>query len=167
MTKKYKILGLGSNLGNKLSNLEVSIGKLEDRGFKVLKKSKIYETEPVDCLDQQWFLNQVVIIDTDKSVEHCYLEFKEIEKEMGRTNLYRNGPRPIDIDILVWDDLIYKDILIYKNKRLTIPHSRICERKFVLVPIIEATDDTALLIWLMQNTPGQKVMEFTEEEEIW
>lgn len=124
-------LGLGSNLGRRAANLARARRLLEQRGVEVLGASAIYETEPVDVLDQPWFLNQVLEVRADLEPRALLGLAKSIEAEMKRTPGLPKGPRPIDIDILVAGDLTLS------TPELTIPHPRLFLRNFVLVPLSE------------------------------
>jgi 2-amino-4-hydroxy-6-hydroxymethyldihydropteridine diphosphokinase len=124
-------IGLGGNLKNPLRRLESACRKLERGGVRVLKKSSLYETEPVGFTAQPWFINQVLEAETDASPWELLARAKEIERKGGRGAGPRNGPRTIDIDILLMDGVILR------TKDLTIPHERLAERRFVLVPLAE------------------------------
>jgi 2-amino-4-hydroxy-6-hydroxymethyldihydropteridine diphosphokinase len=104
---------------------------LEHWGIKILRSSKIYETEPVGLKDQPWFYNIAVCAETVMTPEELLKAVKSVEKGMGRTVTERNGPRKIDIDILFYDDVTVE------MDGLTIPHRRIAERNFVLIPMAE------------------------------
>ncbi len=127
-------LGLGSNLGDREGNILKAIGRLRER-VRILRVSSLYETEPVGYTEQPWFLNAVCAGETALS-PHALLDFiKSIERELGRTGGVRWGPRPIDIDILFYNSLVFSDAA------LTIPHPRLHERRFVLVPLAEVAPD--------------------------
>jgi len=125
-------ISLGSNLGKRLKNLEISIELLESLdSLKVIKKSSVYLTEPVSYENQPWFLNMVVKVKTDLLPFNLMIELLEIEKKMGRGKGVRGGPREIDLDLLFCDDQIIN------TKKLTLPHPRLHLRRFVLVPLSE------------------------------
>lgn len=127
-------LGLGSNIGNRLDNLRNAISFLKKKGT-ISKISSVYETEPVELENQPWFLNCVVLFQNSLS-PHSLLSFtQKIEREMGRVRGERFGPRIIDIDILLYNDLILR------NENLVIPHPRMHQRKFVLIPLAEIAGD--------------------------
>lgn len=128
MTKVY--LGLGSNLGNRAHNIYVALRRLGDT-IQLDQVSSLYETEPVGIVDQPWFLNLVCGGETDLSPEALLGLAKRIEREIGRREGTRFGPRLIDIDILLYDDLVLD------TPRLEIPHPRLHQRAFVLVPLNE------------------------------
>jgi len=128
-------LSIGSNLGDRKKNLESVAELLGKKGIKVIKSSRIYQTEPVGFKDQEWFFNQVLEIETELEPHKLLAICQDIEKEIGRVKTFRWGPRVIDIDILLCGDLKIND------DSLTIPHPRIFERKFVLLPLVEIAPD--------------------------
>jgi len=123
-------LGLGTNLGDRALNLEVAIRALGRLG-EVKRRSSVYETSPWGLLDQPDFLNQVVELETDLPPLDLLLALKQIEQELGRRPSVRFGPRLIDLDILLYDDLVVN------LEELVIPHPHLAERAFVLVPLAE------------------------------
>lgn len=123
-------LGLGSNLGDRESNLAKALDLLSQK-VKLEKISSIYETEPVGYSDQPWFLNLVCAGVTGLEPDDLLFCVKEIEGKLGRVSSFPNAPRPVDIDILFYDRLIIK------TERLIIPHPRIEERAFVMIPLSE------------------------------
>lgn len=127
-------LSLGSNLGDRLTNLRNAISNISPK-VKSLSQSSIYETAPWGYSDQPDFLNQVIKAETDLDPLGLLAFVKEIEVSMGRRETFRFGPRLIDIDILFYDDLVLD------TPQLTIPHTRIPERAFVLVPLAEIAPD--------------------------
>jgi len=129
-------LGLGSNMGDRQAHIDTSIQRLEERGCRLLVSSTILETEPVGGPPQGKYLNAVVQCETRLSPNELLAAAKSIEQSQGRENSpIRNAPRPIDIDILLYDDCkITKD-------HLTIPHPRMLERDFVMCPLKEIEPD--------------------------
>lgn len=129
-------IGLGSNLGHRESNLRHAIEKLrETSGIDVLRTSSLYDTEPVDVEDPAWFLNAVAEIETALS-PHALLDvLQAIEKEFGRERRLPHAPRTLDLDILFYGEVILND------RRLTIPHPRWKERRFVLQPLADLVPD--------------------------
>ncbi len=123
-------LCLGSNMGNRQRNLDQAIDLLSKR-LKMGGISSIYDTEPVDNVDQPRFLNLVCQVFTRLAPEDLLLLAKGIEMKLGRPRNTSNAPRPIDIDILFYGDQTYK------SNDLVIPHPRLTERAFVLVPLDE------------------------------
>lgn len=126
-------LALGSNLGDRHQNLRRALGELEAAGVHVSRASSIWETDPVPA-DQPRYLNAVVVADCDLEPLPLLRELKRIEREMGRQEGRRWGPRPIDLDILFYDEVQLE------TEALTIPHPRIAERSFVLAPLTEVSD---------------------------
>jgi GTP cyclohydrolase-4 len=127
-------LALGSNLGDRRGNLAAALQRLREV-MEVSKVSSIYETEPVGYLDQPNFFNIVLESKTTLSAQELLKYAKEVEAAIGRQPTFRNGPRPIDIDIIFFDDQkISQDNLI-------VPHARMAERAFVLVPLAEIAPD--------------------------
>lgn len=123
-------LALGTNLGQRLENLRAAINALAP-DIQVLAESPVYETEPWGYADQPPFLNLVLRAESDLSPCDLLGRLKEIESSLGRTPTFRNGPRLIDLDILFYDDLVLD------TPPLVIPHPRLHERAFVLVPLAE------------------------------
>jgi 2-amino-4-hydroxy-6-hydroxymethyldihydropteridine diphosphokinase len=127
-------LGLGSNLGNRPENLESAIKNLEP-DVKVLKCSAVYETPPWGFEDQPEFLNQVIEAETSLAPGELLEYVKEVEVRIGRKKTFRYGPRSIDIDILFYNDIVIN------SPPLVIPHERISERVFVLMPLADIAPD--------------------------
>lgn len=123
-------LGLGSNLGDRRANLQRAIQLLSEQ-LEVRAVSSLYETEPVGYLDQPKFLNAVCRATTALRPEALLAHVKAVEAALGRMPTVRFGPRIIDIDILLYDDLVLD------TPTLTIPHPRLTERAFVLAPLSE------------------------------
>ena len=125
-------LSLGSNLGTKKDNILLAIEAIKlDPYIRFIKQSGYYESEPIGVIDQPSFINAVICIETLYSPHELLGILKNIEKKIGRVPSYRWGPRLIDIDILYYGD---KEIHTYD---LTVPHPRIEERAFVMVPLME------------------------------
>ena len=123
-------LSLGSNVGDRVAHLRDAIARLESIG-RVVSVSSFYETEPVEVTDQPWFLNCAVGLETALTAEQLMARLLQIEQEMGRRRVQKKGPRTIDIDILLFDDLILD------SPDVTIPHPAMQERRFVLEPLAE------------------------------
>ncbi len=122
-------LALGANLGNRLANLKAALAALppamQERG-----RSPVYETEPWGYADQPTFLNMAVQAETELSPGDLLVFIKQVENDLGRKPSFLYGPRAIDIDILFYDDLVMH------TDALTIPHPRLHQRAFVLVPLV-------------------------------
>jgi 2-amino-4-hydroxy-6-hydroxymethyldihydropteridine diphosphokinase len=127
-------LGLGSNLGNRARNIYEALRRLRSN-VRLDRISSLYETEPVGLTDQPWFLNLVCLGQTALQPEALLVVVKGIERDMGRKEGIRFGPRVIDIDILFYDDLVMR------TERLEIPHPRLHQRGFVLIPLMELAPD--------------------------
>ncbi|MDP2916037.1 MAG: 2-amino-4-hydroxy-6-hydroxymethyldihydropteridine diphosphokinase [Candidatus Aminicenantes bacterium] len=129
-------LGLGNNLGDRIENLARARARLVKRGIAIRALSALYETEPVGFSAQPWFINQAVEVETELSPRELLMLVKEIEKDMGREATVPDGPRVIDIDILLAEDTVIV------TGELTVPHPRLAERNFVLVPLAEIAPKT-------------------------
>ncbi|SMC53013.1 2-amino-4-hydroxy-6-hydroxymethyldihydropteridinediphosphokinase [Oscillospiraceae bacterium] len=128
-------LSIGSNMGDREENLRSAIDLLNaDEAIEVTKCANIYETEPVGYDDQPYFLNTCLELKTSLDPYSLLKVCQKIENDLHRVRIIRNGPRTIDLDILLYDDLISYDPI------LTIPHPRMYERAFVLYPLKDITD---------------------------
>ncbi len=124
-------LGIGSNRGNRAKQCARALELLQEYGVKIIARSSIYKTEPWGRREQPWFLNMVVEAETDHAPHALLAHVKKIESKLGRTETVRWGPREIDIDILLYDDIIVQD------HDLVIPHPLMHKREFVLRPLAE------------------------------
>jgi len=124
-------IGIGSNLGNREENCKKAIGLMVESGIAIKKESSMYETEPWGVKDQPKFINMAVEAETDKSPDELLRILKNIEKDIGRSEASKWGPRVIDLDILFYDDIVLD------TPDLKIPHPLIYERDFVLKPLAE------------------------------
>lgn len=127
-------LGIGTNLGDRERNLQAALAILSQK-MVILKESSIYQTAPWGYLDQPAFLNQVIEAQTDLSPLNLLGFLKDTEKVLGRQANFRYGPRLIDLDILFYGNRVIQ------TPRLQIPHPRIAQRAFVLVPLAEIAPD--------------------------
>jgi 2-amino-4-hydroxy-6-hydroxymethyldihydropteridine diphosphokinase len=134
MEEHIVYLALGSNLGDRHTNLKQAIAALTPQ-MEVKAKSQVYETPPWGVEDQPKFLNQVVKAKTYLEPEQLLKHLKRLEIALGRKESVPNGPRLIDIDILFYDDLVLN------TPGLTIPHPRLHERGFVLLPLMDIAPD--------------------------
>ena len=128
---KVVYLGLGSNLGDRAATLEAALGKLQSSELRLARLSSVRETEPVGLKDQPRFLNQVAEFETTLFPRQLLHRTQRVERELGRVRGVRNGPRTIDIDIILYG------AAIVKAKDLEIPHPRFRDRLFVLEPMVE------------------------------
>jgi 2-amino-4-hydroxy-6-hydroxymethyldihydropteridine diphosphokinase len=127
-------IGLGSNLGDRRANLAEAVRSIEAAFGNSFVRSSLYESEPVGMTDQPWFLNQAGYFEAGKNSPkpiETLAVLKSIEEEMGRETGPRFGPRLIDLDLL-----FYKD-WVFEGDELVIPHPRLTERSFVLMPLLE------------------------------
>jgi 2-amino-4-hydroxy-6-hydroxymethyldihydropteridine diphosphokinase len=127
-------LGLGSNLGDKKRNILDAIELLKEKISGVIV-AKLYETEPQYYKKQDTFMNTVLSGYTDESPRELLEFVKGVERQVGRRERFRYGPREVDVDILFYDDQVYKD------EKLTIPHPLLQEREFVLKPFMDLEPD--------------------------
>jgi 2-amino-4-hydroxy-6-hydroxymethyldihydropteridine diphosphokinase len=127
-------LSLGTNIGDRAANLKEAVASLPPQ-MTVKKKSNVYETPPWGYTEQDAFLNQVVQVTTYLEPEPLLKHLKRLEVALGREPTFRYGPRLIDIDILFYDDLVFK------SPSLIIPHPNVHERGFVLLPMMDIAPD--------------------------
>ncbi len=133
-------LGLGSNVGDRLSHLGDAVGALPRHGIRVQRSSSVYETEPVGLvLDQPDFLNACLAVETEHDPQQLLDACKAVEHELGRqAGGPRHGPRVIDVDVLLVEGVEYR------SPRLVLPHPGVLERRFVLVPLLELDPELTL-----------------------
>ena len=126
------ILATGSNIGEKLHHLDTAIKKLQQH-FNLIKSSRVYQSDPVEYLDQDIFYNQVLEFEKPKNMHplEVFKTIKNIEDEMGRVKIINKGPRNIDIDI------IFNGLQEYQDDQLSIPHHSWQKRSFVVLPLSE------------------------------
>lgn len=125
----FAAIGLGSNVGDRLGALRRALSLMKRKGIEIIKKSDVFETPPVGLTDQPRFLNACVLVKTSMGPQLLLAQLKEIEVAVGRQDRGQWGPREIDLDILYIDDLAIRD------GGLEIPHPRMHERAFVLLPL--------------------------------
>ena len=128
---KTVYLSLGSNVGDREQNITRAIAMMTERGIRIVRPSSMFETEPVGLPAQGWFLNCAVEAETDLMPRQLLHTIQRIEHELGRRRMVANGPRTIDIDILLFGTSIIH------SPELDVPHPRMTERRFVLVPLNE------------------------------
>ncbi|HEX9250758.1 MAG TPA: 2-amino-4-hydroxy-6-hydroxymethyldihydropteridine diphosphokinase [Ignavibacteriaceae bacterium] len=142
-------VGIGTNEGNKISNIKSAIGLISSlKNCKIEKISSVYETLPFGDIKQDNFLNAVIKISTAFNPQELFAELKNIEQKLGRIVREKWGPREIDLDILFFNDLIFSDEII------TLPHKGIIYRDFVLIPLIEIEPD------LIHPVFNKKIVDF-------
>jgi 2-amino-4-hydroxy-6-hydroxymethyldihydropteridine diphosphokinase len=131
MVERVVYIALGSNVGDRAAMLERAIAAMNSAGIRVLRQSSFYATEPVDAPGQAWFLNAVVEAETSLLPLQLLHALLRIERELGRRRITSHGPRPIDLDILFYGSSVIR------SRELEVPHPRLPERRFVLVPLVQ------------------------------
>jgi 2-amino-4-hydroxy-6-hydroxymethyldihydropteridine diphosphokinase len=139
-------IGLGSNLGDRMATLRSAVQRLQTLG-RITGVSSLYETEPVGYLEQPAFLNAVVALETALAPVDLLRALLGIERELGRTRSFPNAPRALDLDLLLVDDVTLE------TAELTLPHPRLHDRAFVLVPLADLAPE------MVHPQSGQTVWE--------
>lgn len=124
----------------------------------ICRQAKLYETEPVGVEDQPWFLNTVIEVETDLTPRELLTVCKQIEQALGRRERQRYGPREIDLDILLYDNLVIND------SDLQIPHAQLHQRRFVLVPLAELAPQYVHPV--LHKTIAELLQELTDPKEV-
>jgi len=150
-------IGIGSNVGDKVRQCERAISEIlkVDR-HKLLAKSPLFKTKPVGYVSQDWFVNGVIKIETEMEPLDLLRILKTLELQLGRTRTFRWGPRSIDLDILFFDD---EEV---RTEELQVPHPRLHERQFVLIPLAEI--DRHLVHPVLKKTVGKLLEELKEDQ---
>ena len=152
-------IGIGSNLGEKVENCRRAIEAIgSDARNRVVGCSRLFRTEPVGKKDQEWFINGVAAVETAMSPRELLEFLLAVEKKMGRNRIERWGPRIIDLDILFFGDRVLNE------KGLQIPHPRLHERRFVMVPLKDIAPD--LVHPIFQRTVSQILGELNATDEV-
>ncbi|MEZ0322961.1 MAG: 2-amino-4-hydroxy-6-hydroxymethyldihydropteridine diphosphokinase [Hydrogenothermaceae bacterium] len=154
--KNEVYLGLGSNVGDRTKFLMNAVHILSEK-LNIIKTSRIYTSKPIGYIDQDIFLNMAIYCRTDMDLKSLFDFIKEVEKKVGRVERFRWGPREIDIDILFFNNEVYN------SEDLIVPHPRLHERDFVLVPLI---DINPKLIHPVLNKTVEKLLEEVKERSI-
>ena len=128
---KLAYLGLGSNMGDREALLRSALKKLESKELRLKRVSGLYETEPVGLREQAWFLNLVAEFETDLMPKQLLHRAQRVERELGRKRMLPNGPRTVDVDVLLYGNSVIR------CDELVVPHPRYHERRFVLAPLAE------------------------------
>jgi 2-amino-4-hydroxy-6-hydroxymethyldihydropteridine diphosphokinase len=150
-------IGIGSNLGDKLHHCKKAISQiLEFDCHKLLAKSSLFKTQAMGYTSQDWFVNGVIKIETDLEPHELLRTLKAIERQLGRTETFRWGPRTIDLDILFFDDIEIH------TEELQIPHPLIQNRQFVLIPLAEI--DRNLIHPILNKTIQELLNDFKEDQ---
>lgn len=148
---KTVYLALGSNIGDREARLREAVARLKAEEIHVLRCSPVYETEPQDVKDQDWFLNAVLEAETDLFPMQLLGRTQKIEQELGRRRLKQGGPRTLDIDILLYGHAVVR------TPQLEIPHPRMASRRFALEPLSQLAPD------LRHPVTGRTVREMLAE----
>jgi 2-amino-4-hydroxy-6-hydroxymethyldihydropteridine diphosphokinase / dihydropteroate synthase len=125
------VIAFGSNVGDRIANIEAAVSRMNAQGLRVSKLSSLYETKPMYYDDQDSFLNGVCQIETDLDPLPLLDVLQSIENDLGRKRIFSNGPRTLDLDVILYNN----DCI--KNSRLNVPHPLMLEREFVLRPLAE------------------------------
>ncbi len=150
-------IGIGSNLGNKLSQCEEAVSEiLKIDRHRLLARSSFFKTQPLDYTPQDWFVNGVLKIETDLEATELLRRLRTIESQLGRTETIRWGPRTIDLDILFFDDIEIR------TEELQIPHPRLQDRQFVLIPLAEI--DRNLVHPVLKKTIQELLNDLKEDQ---
>ncbi|HWY07670.1 MAG TPA: 2-amino-4-hydroxy-6-hydroxymethyldihydropteridine diphosphokinase [Candidatus Acidoferrales bacterium] len=151
-------IALGTNVGEREANLLQALQLLPESGVHIRRVSSIYETEPVDYLDQEWFLNAVLEAQTELDALDLLSALRVIEARMGSKKAFAKGPRKIDLDILLYGDETID------TPELQVPHPHMLERKFVLIPLAEIAPNLRHPSWksgvpqLLAATPDRSAV---------
>ncbi|MFI4991084.1 MAG: 2-amino-4-hydroxy-6-hydroxymethyldihydropteridine diphosphokinase [Solirubrobacterales bacterium] len=140
MATRIGLLGLGSNVGDRRSELQAAVDALPGAGIRPLASSSTYDTDPVgEVLEQPSFLNACVRVETELEPLELLDAVKRLEHELGRSEGgERHGPRAIDIDVLLLGELELRE------QRMTLPHEQLLSRRFVLIPALELDFETTV-----------------------
>jgi 2-amino-4-hydroxy-6-hydroxymethyldihydropteridine diphosphokinase len=150
---KQVYLSLGSNIGDRAGNIRRALELLGEAGVEVCRLSSYYKTEPVDFRPQRWFVNCVAEVATGLMPLQLLKALQAVERSLGRHPGIAKGPRPIDIDILLYENVVVR------SPALTIPHQRLSERRFVLIPLRELAPQIRhpvskrTVLEMLQDTP--------------
>ncbi len=152
-------LGLGSNLGDRQKQIQRALDLLQRDGtVRIVSSSALYETEPVGVADQPMFLNGVVKCDTQRTPQGLLALLQSVERSLGRERTVRWGPRRIDLDLLLYDDLQIQ------QPDLVVPHPELPNRAFVLIPLAEVAPDMVhpvlgkTVVELLDCVPGREAV---------
>jgi 2-amino-4-hydroxy-6-hydroxymethyldihydropteridine diphosphokinase len=147
MTVPRIFIGVGANLGDRREAIIDALNRFATQELNVLGKSSLYETSPYGRIDQNNFLNAVVLCETELDPHEVHRRLKHIEREMGRLKRERWGPREIDLDLLLYGDLVMNE------KNLIVPHPDLANRPFVLVPLDEL--EPSIVHPVLSKKPGE------------
>ncbi len=151
-------LSLGSNIGDREDNLHAAIAELAPAGIEIKKVSSLYETEPVDYLDQPWFLNCALEAETELPPQALLRVLHSIESQLGSKKEFSKGPRKIDLDILLYGEETLD------SPDLQIPHPRMLSRRFVLAPLAEIAPNLQHPSWC--STAAQLLAQSSDKSQV-
>ncbi len=161
-------IALGTNIGEREDNLRAALRHLPEVGVHIRRVSSVYETEPLDYLDQDWFLNAVLEAQTELDALDLLRALRLIESQMGSKKAFAKGPRLLDLDILLYGSETID------TPELQVPHPRMFDRKFVLAPLAEIAPTLRHPTWpsgvtqLLAKTPDHsQVKKFLDASSIW
>ncbi|WP_417793115.1 2-amino-4-hydroxy-6-hydroxymethyldihydropteridine diphosphokinase [Terasakiella pusilla] len=168
------LVGLGANLpsprfGTPVETLEACLETFKDHGLTIIKRSRWYKSAPVPMSDQPWYINGVVAVSTDKSPRDTLKTLLEIENSFGRVRLEANAPRVLDLDLIAFHDLILEDEGKIEDKPFCVPHPRMHERSFVLLPLQDLDKNwkhpklDSQLLDLIAKLPQDQIIEVIEQ----
>lgn len=166
-------IGLGANLpspvhGSPIETLEACVLRLDESGLKVSQKSRWYKSAPVPISDQPWYINGVIAVETELNPRKVLSLLLDIENEFGRVRSELNAPRVLDLDLISYHDQIIEDDGRIEDKPFCIPHPRMHERAFVLLPIQDLEPDwihpklSVNLTDLIAKLPQDQIIEAIE-----
>lgn len=169
------LIGLGANLpspihGSPIDTLNACLKHLDEIGLKVSKHSRWFKSAPVPISDQPWYINGVAAIDTDLGPREVLESLLQVENEFGRVRHEANAPRVLDLDLIAYNDQIIEDEGKIEDKPFCVPHPRMHERAFVLLPLADINKDwvhpksTIALSDLISKLPSDQIIEAIEEE---
>lgn len=150
-------MAIGANVGDKQTNIKKAVSLLSEK-IQNIVLAPLYETQPWGYEEQENFINTALKGETNLSPEALLDFVKEIEKKVGRVKRFTNGPREIDIDVLLYDDLVYH------SSDLIIPHARLHERDFVLEPLADIASE--VVHPEMHKTIGQMLQELPQDARV-
>lgn len=161
---KVVYLGLGSNMGDREALLRSALQKLESQDLRLRRVSGFYETEPVGLREQAWFLNLVAEFETELMPRQLLHRAQRVERELGRKRTVANGPRTVDVDLLLYGNSVIR------CEELVVPHPRYHERRFVLAPLAELNPGLRdpvsgrTVIQMLHDVRGQAVRKLLVKE---
>jgi len=139
MLSEYTLVAVGANLpsayGPPRATCEAALAELAGRGLRIVRRSRWYESAPVPLADQPWYVNGVVAVETDLSPEALLALLHDVERQFGRERRELNAARVLDLDLLAYGDLVRRD------PPPILPHPRLAERAFVVLPLADVAPD--------------------------